>query len=123
MVTLFSSYTAGLVVTSWLGFWPTPFLAPIDLLVLIGFMALFAGLSTTAFWLLVPSPARLGIMEEGVIVEIGTRPFGVHQGYRWSELRLQGRALVLPRKGPRLLRSLRLTMVQWERLAPRFASR
>lgn len=68
---------------------------------------------------LTPSPANLGVLGDGLIVEIGSPTasrFAFRQGYRWSELRLSGRTLVLSRKNSTAPRSLRLTAFQAARL-------
>jgi hypothetical protein len=77
-----------------------------------------------AYMFLMPSTARLGIMPDGVIVEAATRylPYGLRQGYRWGDLRLDGSSLILPRISQRTPRSLRLTALQVARIAPRMAT-
>jgi hypothetical protein len=73
-----------------------------------------------------PTTARLGIMPEGVIVEAGFPNFPgsvFRQGYRWGELELEGRCLLLPQIRSRAPRMLRLSAAQLDRLGPRIAAR
>lgn len=80
---------------------------------------------TVAFLWFAPTPARVGVIDGGILVELGSSrvpALRVRQGYRWRELRLAGNRLVLPKRG-RAPRSLRLTSSQAQQLGPLIASR
>ncbi len=123
MVVIFASAAVGLAVTSLRGLSPHGQLTELGLLVYFGIAGAIGIPGIFAYSFLMPSTARLGIMVDGVIIEATSSKYphlGFRQGYRWAEVRLKGRSLILlPKVRPRAPRSLRLTAAQLERLAPR----
>ena len=75
--------------------------------------------SLLAFLWLAPAPVNLGFAEEGVIVEPGRRVASswlTARGYRWGEVALMGRRMVVRPAGPRRIRSVALNPAQITRL-------
>ena len=121
MLVLFGTYLAGFATADAFGVGPQYAWPLTDFLLTIGAMGAFTVPAVVAYVLLVPTPSTLGLMPDGLIVSLGSSRFAFRQGYRWADLRLRGRSLILPRVrliGPR---SLRLTVTQRERLASRIA--
>jgi hypothetical protein len=117
---LWGSVAVGVVGAYVLGYGP---MSMWGLPLYVAIAALIGVPSIVAYMFLMPSTARLGIMDDGLILEAGSSKAprsGVRQGYRWSDLRLDGARLVLPRVRPSMVSSFRLTAAQFERIAPHF---
>jgi hypothetical protein len=115
----FVAFTAGTGLASKFGGWPYPLHTLTDWLILIAAMAVCLVPATLAYWFMAPTAASLGIMSDGLIVKAGSGQLGFCQGYRWADLRLRGRYLILPRIPPTVLIPLRLTATQFARVASR----
>ncbi len=112
---LLASYAAGIALAAELDAWPHSPLNSVDLLVLLGSIALFGAPASLAYFLLMPTQANLGIMPDGVIVEM-TSPFRTfRQAYRWNDLKLRGHSLIIPQANGR---PLRLSRAQLKSVAP-----
>jgi hypothetical protein len=116
---LLAAYVAGIAPAAGLGGWPLSPLNPAAVLVVIGAMVIFAVPASIAYAVLMPTQASLGLLPDGVIVEMSSPLKTVRQGYRWGDVRLRGRSLVLSRARPWTPRALRLTAAQFARIAPR----
>jgi hypothetical protein len=77
------------------------------------------GPALVAYYVLMPFPVTLGFMSDGLVVEVrssrAARP-ARRWAWRWGELRLHGRRLVLPRTHRSASHSIRLTTAQISRL-------
>ena len=119
---LWGSVAFGLALNFLLGLNP---MSVIGLAVYFGVAGTIALPGIFAYSFLTPSTARLGILPDGVIIEVGSPKYpqaGFRQGYRWADLRLRGRLLILPPLRPRTPRWVRLSAAQFARIAPRMPS-
>ena len=84
------------------------------------------GPASAAYFFLMPFPVTLGVMSEGLIVELlssrAPRP-ARRWAWPWGELRLHGRRLVPSRMHRFAPRSIRLTTAQVRRLGPLVSAR
>src|SRR5579863_229333 len=92
-----------------LGFWTPGAQSASAILVALAVSAAIGLPGGLTYAILMPSTARLGIMPDGIIVDATSSKsphFGFRQGYRWADLQLRGRSLVLPnirQRAPRFL--------------------
>ena len=119
----YGSLAGGLVLAWRLVLVPGASVSILNAGVMVGIAAAVMLPVTVAFLWFAPTPARVGVIEDGILVELGSPrvpALRIRQGYRWRELRLAGNRLVLPRRG-RAPRSLRLTRAQAKQLETRIA--
>jgi hypothetical protein len=126
LLVLFGSMVAGESVASWLASaaqHPPVLTVPLfaaTLAVAIG------GPASAAYYFLMPFPVTLGVMSEGLIVDVRSSraPRPVRRwAWPWGELRLHGRRLVLSRSHGSAPRSIRLTTAQVRRLSQLVSAR
>jgi len=122
---LYGSMAVAQLVAYALGLWSHQDTSWTALFLSLGISAAIGLPGAFCYAILIPSTARLGIMADGVIVEAASRypQYGFRQGYRWGDLQLRGRSLILPPIRPRAPRSLHLTGAQLEQVARQISPR